>query len=122
MCWGVRRGDDVQPHTHPAPPCRTRAPRHKQLAQLLDASEADMQRIAGVYPNMLARDTGALRANLQSLKALLGVDDHAVRALVRREPGLMSHNMASLAARWTWAMQVGARGGGTRRLHWRGDS
>lgn len=68
-----------------------------------------MRRIAGVYPNLLVRDTGALRANVQSLKQLLGADDYAVRALLRREPGLLSLNMASLAARWTWAMQVGVQ-------------
>ena len=66
-----------------------------------------MRRIVSVYPNLLVRDVGALRANVRSLRQLLRADQDAVCALLRREPGLLSYNMSTLATRWTWAMQVG---------------
>ncbi|KAI8467128.1 MAG: hypothetical protein J3K34DRAFT_482389 [Monoraphidium minutum] len=80
--------------------------RHALLQQLLGASDAEMVRVAAVYPNMLARDPNALAANAAALGALLGAGGDAARALLRREPGLLSYNMSTLATRWSYAMQV----------------
>lgn len=81
--------------------------RHAALAQLLAASPAEMRRIISIYPNLLARDPGALRSNTASLTALLGAAEEEVQALLRKEPGLLSYNMSTLATRWSYAMQVG---------------
>ena len=59
-----------------------------------------------VYPNLLARDPGALRSNAASLAALLGASEGEVQALLRKEPGLLSYNMSTLATRWSYTMQV----------------
>lgn len=68
-----------------------------------------MRRVAAVYPNLLARDPGALSANARSLALLLRAPHSEVQALLRREPGLLSYNLSTLATRWSYVMQVGMR-------------
>jgi hypothetical protein len=92
------------PRPPPAPPAPPAS--YKCLQRLLDASPAEMQRVVAVYPNMLARDEGALKANISSLRSLLRVDEATMRRLVLREPGLLSYNMSTIAMRWSYAMQA----------------
>jgi len=87
------------------PPTQTR---HDSVQRMLNASPDEMHRVCAVYPNLLARDPGALSANMHSLMQLLRIDKPKAQELLRREPGLLSFNMSTLATRWSYAMQVGS--------------
>jgi hypothetical protein len=77
-----------------------------------------MRHVCATYPNLLARDPGALRANAASLVALLGEGEEHVRALLIKEPGLLSYNMMTLATRWSYVMQVGLGSWGLHVVVW----
>jgi hypothetical protein len=91
----------------PPPP---RLCRHTGLQSLLGASDEDMRRICSVYPNLLARDLGVLSTNMASMQQLLRVDEARLKAIVLREPGLLSYSTATLATRWSYVVQVRPRG------------